>query len=586
MDNDKRINLLKNLLKLNNLDGYLIPSFDEFQNEYSPECLQRLKWLTGFTGSNGLVLITLDKNYFFTDGRYITQANNQLGDNFVIYDMQNIDSIYHEIFSKIVDEYSIGYDPLIFTKKNIEYYFKNYLKYRNNIQLVSVETNLVDEIWKRDIKFKTKAPFILDAKYTSETEKEKIHKVLEKFNTDYLLITSPQSICWLLNIRGCNLECTPLIMAYCLVDKNGVVEIFSDLEKIKSNYKYIKLYPFKEIKKRVAEINRDNKTIKFDYSQAPIWFLNNFNTQNLVNDKDPCILLKSIKNKIEIAGFEYATIQDGIALTRLFNWLENKVNFGEEISEIDVDKKLLKFKSDNKLFKSRSFETISSFGKNSAVIHYNPYVSDDAVIDKDNLFLLDCGSQYEFGTTDVTRTFCFGNPSKEQKLHYTLVLKGVINLSTLIFPKKTTGSQIDVLARQFLWKYCLDYPHGTGHGVGHYLSVYEGPQGISKYNNQEIFSDMIITIEPGYYIPNQYGIRIENIVVVKENKNNKEFLQFETLTLAPIAYNLIDIKLLTDNEKKWLLLYHKKVYNSLVPFLDQNDKNYLEKYLQFYNKLT
>ena len=244
------------------------------------------------------------------------------------------------------------------------------------------------------------------------------------------------------------------------------------------------------------------------------------------------------------------------------------------------------FKKQTPLFKSKSFETISSFGKNSAIIHYNPYDGNNSKIAQDDFFLLDCGSQYEFGTTDVTRTFFFGHPSEEQKLHYTLVLKGVINLSSLIFPKKTSGSQIDVLARQFLWKFFLDYPHGTGHGVGHYLSVHEGPQGISKFNHHELQNNMIVTIEPGYYIPEKYGIRIENIVVVKTVDGNKDFLQFETLTLAPIAYNLIDVNLLTANEKKWLLSYHKKISNTLYPFLDNIDKEYLEKYLQFYSNLA
>ena len=585
MNNIEKINLLRSYLKLNNLNGYFVPSFDEFQNEYSPECLQRLKWLTGFTGSNSLALITQDKNYFFTDGRYILQAEGQLGNHFAVYDMQDVNNIYTKVFNKITTDCCIGYDPLIFTKKNIDYYIKNYFKYRENIKLVSLEANLIDEIWKRDIKFKTKAPFILDAKYTSVTESVKVQNILTQFDTDYLLITSPQSICWLLNIRGNDLEYTPLIMAYCLIDNDGVIEIFSDLEKIKSKYKDIRLHPFRKIKERIIEINKNNKTIQFDDYQTPMWFFKNYNPQNIVNDKDPCVLPKSIKNKIEIAGFEYSVIQDGIALTKLFNWLEEKVSYDHEITEIDVDKKLLEFKKDNKLFRGKSFDTISSFGKNSAIIHYNPYVGDNLTISKNNFFLLDCGSQYEFGTTDVTRTFYFGNPNKKQKLHYTLVLKGLINLSSLVFPKKTLGSQIDALARQFLWQHALDYPHGTGHGVGHYLSVHEGPQGISKYNNQEIFSNMIITIEPGYYIPNKYGIRIENIVLVKEDENDDKFLRFETLTLAPIPYNLIAVDLLTDSEKNWLLIYHKKVYNSLVPFLNANNKKYLEKYLQFYTKL-
>jgi Xaa-Pro aminopeptidase len=586
MNSIKKINLLKNSFKTHNIDGYLVPSYDEFQNEFTPDCLQRLKWLTNFSGSNGLALITKDKHYLLTDSRYIIQAKNQLPDDCAILNMQNAEEIFTKIFSKISSKFSIGYDPFIFTKRGLEYFSKHYAKGNNYVELQPLENNLIDELWDRDKDFSTKAPLILDVKYTSETENQKISNLISKLKTEYLLITSPESICWLLNIRGSDLKYTPLIMAYCLISNQGDIEIFSNLKKIKSGYDNIKLSPFEDIKARLVELNNQNKTIQLDYSQTPIWFIDKFQKKNIIIDKNPCILPKSIKNEVEVAGIKYATIQDGIALTKLFNWLENKVSTNKEVTEIDVDEKLSYFKKQNPLFKSKSFETISSFGKNSAIIHYNPYDGNNSKIEHDNFFLLDCGSQYEFGTTDITRTFFFGKPSEEQKLHYTLVLKGVINLSTLIFPKKTSGSQIDALARQFLWKHFLDYPHGTGHGVGHYLSVHEGPQGISKFNHQELKNNMIITIEPGYYIPEKYGIRIENIVVVKTVGYNKDFLRLETLTLAPIAYNLIDVNLLTANDKKWLLSYHKKVSNTLSPFLDNIDKKYLEKYLQFYSNLA
>ena len=586
MNSIEKINLLKNSFETHNIDGYLVPSYDEFQNEFTPECLQRLKWLTNFSGSNGLALITKDKHYLFTDSRYTIQAKSQLPDDYTILNMQNAKEIFTKIFSKVSHKFSTGYDPFIFTKRGLEYFSKHYIKGNKHVELLPLENNLIDELWDRDKDFNTKAPLTLDVKYTSETENQKISNLISKLKAEYLLLTSPESICWLLNIRGSDLKYTPLIMAYCLISNQGDIEIFSNLKKIKSGYGNIKLFPFKDIKARLIELDNQNKTIQFDHSQTPIWFIDNFQKKNLIVDKNPCILPKSIKNEVEVAGIKYATIQDGIALTKLFNWLENKVSASKEITEIDVDEKLSYFKKQTPLFKSKSFETISSFGKNSAIIHYNPYDGNNSNIAQDDFFLLDCGSQYEFGTTDVTRTFFFGNPSEEQKLHYTLVLKGVINLSSLIFPKKTSGSQIDVLARQFLWKYFLDYPHGTGHGVGHYLSVHEGPQGISKFNHQELKNNMIVTIEPGYYIPEKYGIRIENIVVIKTVDDNKDFLQFETLTLAPIAYNLINVNLLTAKEKKWLLSYHKKVNNTLSPFLDNIDKEYLEKYLQFYSNLA
>ena len=375
-------------------------------------------------------------------------------------------------------------------------------------------------------------------------------------------------------------------MAYCLISHKGQIEIFSKLEKFISHSCDLIFYPFEQIKERILSINSTNESIQFDYSKTPIWFNQHLNSKKIMNNHDPCILLKSIKNKNEIAGFEYTMIQDGIALIKLFVWLRKQINDKIKITEIDVDKKLLFFKEKNNLFNTKSFETISSYGENSAVIHYNPYCGNNLNITNNHFYLLDCGSQYTCGTTDITRTFYFGTPTDNHKLYYTLVLKGLINLSSLFFPKKTSGSQIDVIARQFLWNKLLNYPHGTGHGVGYYSSVHEGPQGISPFNHQELCVDMINTIEPGYYIPGKYGIRIENMVIIKEVKENKNFLQFQTLTLVPIEYNLIDKNLLTFQEKRWLLLYHENILLKLAAYLTECEVNYLRMYIRFYKNLV
>ncbi len=586
MNNLKKISLLKTLLNKERVDGYLIASYDEFQNEHPPECLQRLKWLTNFSGSNGLALVTTNKCYFFTDGRYLIQAQNQLVDDFTVFDLQNIDNIYSEVFQGIRNQYVIGYDPMIFTRASLDWLQNKYIKNNKYVKMISLECNLIDNLWKRDKQCNTEAPLILNTKCTSESANQKIKKLLSKFETDYLLLTSPQSICWLLNMRGNDLIHEPLIMGYCIVSSQGEIAIYSGLQKIKLNYNNVKLYPFCSIKERILDIDRKNHSIQLDYFKTPIWFVTYFQEKNIVRSEDPCALPKSIKNDVEIAGFQYAMIQDGIALTKLFCWLEESINTKQEITEIDVDKQLLAFKKHNKLFKSKSFETISAYSENSAIIHYNPYCGKNLNIGINNFYLLDCGSQYTFGTTDITRTFHFDDPTEEQQLHYTLVLKGLINLSNLIFPKKTSGAQIDVIARQFLWNHCLDFPHGTGHGVGHYLSVHEGPQGINKFNHQELCKNMVITIEPGYYIPRQYGIRIENMTVVREVEGNQNFLQFETISLAPIGYNCIDNNLLTDDERKWLFLYHKKLYSRLRPFLQKNEIDYLKEHVKFYENLV
>ena len=587
MNDLPKISLLKDTLRKHDIDAYLVPSFDEFQNEFVPENLQRLEWLTNFTGSNGLALITKTRNYFFTDGRYITQASKELGNAaFKIYDMQDDEDIHFGVFKDIKSEFSIGYDPAIFTFPYLERFNKFFRHHKRHIKMIPIADNLVDAIWERPKKFKTDAAFVLNTKYTSQTEASKIDHVIESLDTDYILLTSPESICWLLNIRGNDLPYSPLIMCYCLIDNIGNVEIFSDITKLKCNYEHTNLFPFNAVKERILELNKQNKCIEYDPSKTPVWFIQNYQRRNILFREDPCMLQKARKDDIEISGFQYAVIQDGVALTMLFSWLEENISAGNKITEIDVDQKLLELKKERSLFKTRSFETVSAFGENSAIIHYNPCEGTNSTITSNNFYLLDCGSQYNCGTTDVSRTFYFGNPPKSAKLHYTLVLKGLINLSSLRFPVNTTGQQIDAIARQFLWQHGLDYSHGTGHGVGHYLSVHEGPQAITRKNSYALKSGMVLTIEPGYYIPNKYGIRIENLLFIAETIENSNFLKFETLTLAPIAFNLIDETLLTFLEKKWLIEYHERVYATLSPFLDNTTKSYLEKYLHYYANLT
>ena len=583
MNNKKKLIIIKTLLKNNNLDGYLIPSFDEFQNEFSPNCLNRLKWLSGFTGSNGLILITLSKTYFLTDGRYITQAKNQLISDYSVHDIQ---TFHQTFFDCNIIKLVIGYDPMIFTKRYILYFHQYCLLNEKKVEIKPIRHNIVDLIWKRKIEFSTITPFSVDLKYTYESVAEKLQKVLKSFDTDYIFITSSENICWLLNTRGCDLEYTPLFLAYCLIKHNGDIEIFSNIKKITNNYKKIKLFEFDQIQTRLRQINKEQQTIQCDDFTTPYWLFQNFESGRIKVKKDPCFILKAVKNKVEIAGFRYAMLQDGIALTKLFSWLQLQIILRNKVNEIDICIKLEEFKRNSKLYRGKSFETISAVGKNSSIIHYSPYHNNDNLyLSLDNWFLLDCGSQYEFGTTDVTRTFFFGTPKEEHKLSYTLVLKGFINLHTLKFPKGTNGSQIDVVARQFLWEHGLDYPHGTGHGVGHYLSVHEGPHAISKHNNQELLQNMVLTIEPGYYVPGKYGIRIENMVVVKESSLDNSFLEFENLTLSPISYNLIDTNMLTHNEKLWLASYHQVLQKKLNPYLDENCRAYLMEHTFFYNEL-
>ncbi len=571
-----RIEDLKGLFSKHELEGYIIPTKDEFNNEFLPNCNKRLEWFCGFSGSNGFLIITKESLLFFTDGRYVEQAKIELSEQIQVFDLKEKENIKCLFKQKI----NIGYDNFIFSSQDLKY-LKNL--FGDNLNFIAIKENLVDQIWSRERKFETKAPAILEEKVVYKNVEQKISSL--KFDADYLLITKPDAICWLLNMRGNDVPYSPLLMCYCLINREGQIDLFSNIQSIKSEYTKIIIHKISHIKNKILEINSSGKTIQLDEKNAPIWFEQNIDVGNLIIKEDPVDKLKSVKNKVEISGFQYAHIQDGIALLKLFYWLENSIQKRQEVSEIDISDKLERFKKENRIYKSPSFPSISAFGKNSAVIHYNPNKSkNSSAITDQSVYLLDSGSQYICGTTDVTRTLHFGSPSDEQKKYYTLVLKSLISLTNTKFPKETKAMQLDSIARRYLWNAGYNYPHGTGHGVGHYLSVHETPPTINPLSNHILEPNMVLSIEPGYYSPNNFGIRMENLVYVK--KSDKEgFLEFETLTLAPIAYNLIDERMMTYIEKRWLLQYHQKIKNFVSPYVKDEHLEYLQKHINHYSKL-
>ena len=557
-----RIKILRKKLKKYNIDGYIIPKNDEFFSEYAVN--DRLKIISNFSGSAGLAIILKKKNYLFVDGRYTIQAKQESGHQF------NIVEIYKSLPKNILKNLKIGFDPNLFTKKNLK------LNFGNSLKLISIENNLIDEIYKKE-NYKRKPFYSLNNKVVGESHQSKINKIskfLKLKKADYLFISSPENAAWLINIRGHDNPNSPIPNCRLLIDKRKNIFLIAE-EKVTSQIvKERKIQRDKIINpQRFDDFIKTLNGNKFVIDSLSCSILNekiirsNF---KIIREEDPCYKLKSIKNSVEINNTIQSHISDGLALTKFIYWLKN-VN-KKMITEIDAKNKLQKFRKLNKDYLFPSFETIAGTGSNGAIVHYKVSKKSNKIIKKNDLFLCDSGGQYNFGTTDVTRTICFSNPKQSIKDVYTKVLKGHIAVVQSDLKKDNTGKKIDVRARKFLKKDGLDYLHGTGHGVGFFLNVHEGPQSISKFNSIKIKEGMILSNEPGYYKKGAYGIRIENLIYVKKNKN---ILQFENLTLAPIEKDLINFKLLNKNEKNYLFRYHLEIYTKYSKFLNLKERKWL-----------
>ncbi len=569
--------ILKNLkaqIKSHKLAGFVIPSTDEFQNEYVPSSLNRLRYVTGFTGSNGVAIIGLNKSAFFTDGRYLLQAREQLDKSFQVLDIGAKASCdWFDIGLKKGDR--LGYDPMLHSKDNLAYYEKLGKKYGFTMQAVP---NLVDKIWQRD-DIKAEHAYQLAIKYAGRSTADKIKQVLSRMDekATHLLITNPDAICWLLNIRGADIEYTPFLLSFAILRRDGKIDLFTDPRKVGFKLQAVEVLELDKIYTGLEKLGKDKNTrVQLDAGRAPVKFL------HLLGDKallapNPIELLKACKNATEIQGFRKAHELDGLALGRFIYWLYKNTG---SITELEAAQKLLEFREECKQFVYPSFATISAYGSHASIIHYQPSSESDCRIGKSNFYLLDSGGQYYWGTTDVTRTMHLGKPSRRQKHLFTLVLKGHIRLAKAKFPKGTNGAHLDALARSALWQEGLDFAHGTGHGVGHFLSVHEGPHRISKSFASAVALEpgMIVSNEPGYYEDGKLGIRIESLLLVKEAKN-RNYLEFETLTLAPIQHSLIDYKMLDKDEAAWLDNYQRKVLAVFGLTLPKAELVWLVKYM-------
>ena len=556
-----KIRILRKKFIEHKIDGYIVPKNDEFFSEYCKN--NRLKFISNFSGSAGYAIILKNKNYLFVDGRYTIQAEIESSKNFKIVNYQKI--INCNLFKNLI----LGLDPKLFTSSQIKKFFiKN-----NKIKIIN--KNLIDEISRKKDNL-SKPFFSINDNIIGENFKSKIKKIknfLRKNKSDWIFISAPENVAWLLNIRGHDNPNSPIPNCSLLMSNNTIYLITK--RKNQNNLikrKKIKSKQIIETKNFKTLINKiRGKKIIIDIKTCSYFYENIFSKKfKILKKDDPIYFLKSIKNNSEIQNMIQSHILDGVALTKFLFWIKN-VN-KRKISEFNAQIKLEKFRKKNKKYLYPSFNTISGTGANGAIIHYRAKKEKSKIIKKTDIFLCDSGGQYKYGTTDVTRTICFSKQRNNIKNIFTRVLKGHIAVATTNLNQINTGQLIDKRARMFLKKINLDYLHGTGHGVGFFSNVHEGPQSISKYNKIKLLEGMILSNEPGYYKKGKFGIRIENLVYVKKLKKK---LLFENLTLAPIDIDLIDFKQLTLEEKNYLFKYHMTVYTKLAPFLQKNEKKWL-----------
>ena len=575
-----RLKLLKENMVIKGFDAFLVPRGDMFSGEEVPKNEERLKYISKFSGSAGYGIISSNqkvKSAIFSDGRYQLQMKKEIDKNdFDIFE-GGIKEI--SIFLKKNEENlnNIAIDPWLLTLRQY-YILKNTLE-TTQINFNFIETNLIDEVWI-DKNFEIqKDIFKLSIKNTGINSSVKINQLIKKIEGeggDYYILFRPTGLAWLLNIRGKDLKHTPISRSFCIVSKNGEVFIFSNNESFKrilNKKSKFYFYRFNELSSFIKSIK--NKIFLIDEEVLPMKIYSDLKSKKLNLKKIECPVekFKAIKNSKELNGIRIAHLKDGLAFIKLLLWFDKNVA-SEKLSEIIVANKLLEIRSLEKTFVCESFSTISAFNDNGAIIHYKASKLSDKKIVADGLYLLDTGGQYIEGTTDTTRTILVGKANSQMIEDYTLVLKGHIALAQAVFPEGTQGRELDTLARTALWSKGKDYAHGTGHGVGCFLSVHEGPISISKNSDCEIKSGMVISNEPGYYKNGKYGIRIENLEIVSKKyfKNNKvNFLCLENVTRVPIELNLIDKEKLSEDEISWINNYHDKVYKDLCQLVDSSN---------------
>jgi Xaa-Pro aminopeptidase len=592
IDFTTRLKALREELRKQKLDGFLAPVADEYQSEALPPSAQRVAFLTGFTGSAGLAALTSDrllgKAAFFTDGRYTLQANQQLPEG--LYEI--FDSVQKAPSDWLKENarpgFQIGFDPLLHTADSIERLQK--ALDRTGIDVVPVKANPIDAFWP-DRPAPPFAPvYAYDTRYAGQSSDDKRRQIAETLKKDGIqaaLITDSASIAWILNVRGGDLPYSPLPLSVAILRADASLEWFIDPRKITTGLEGflgadVTRYNMDDLPSALRRLGETRSRVRADPSEVSYWMMKALGKSGAKIDRgeDPCALPKACKNAAELEGMRAAHRRDGAALANFLCWLDANADSGS-VTELSAEEKLLECRAAMPMFKGLSFATIAGSGSNGAIVHYRATPESNRTLDPNSLFLIDSGGQYLDGTTDVTRTVAIGTPTAEMRDRFTRVLKGHIALAAIVFPEGTTGAELEVLARQYLWSAGLDYSHSTGHGVGSYLNVHEGPQGISRRGQTPIKPGMVLSYEPGYYKPKHYGIRIENVQAVVErielNTPEHKMLGFEPLTLAPIDRRLIDTVLLLPAEREWLNAYHARVRQAIRPLVSNGTVGWLER---------
>jgi Xaa-Pro aminopeptidase len=579
-----RLAALRAALAQRGLDGFIVPRADRYQNEYVPPCAERLAWLTGFTGSAGVAIVLADRAAVFVDGRYLVQVRDEVDTK--AFSVEHL--VEHPPVQWIEENLpkgaGLGYSPWLHTVDGAERLAKACAAAGG--ELVAVDDNPVDACWNDRPQPPLGAVVLHDLRFAGETASAKLGRLRATLaNADALVVSDPHAVSWLFNIRGSDIPHTPVALAFAVVPKEGRPAIYIDGRKLGNDVRHA-LEELAEVRepfqfeRDLAALGEGKRSVRLDPASCPeaIARLIERNGGIVVRGSDPVVPMKAVKNAAEIAGARAAQLRDGVAVTRFLCWFDREASHGR-LTEIGAVEALESFRRDTGALKDVSFPTIAGAGPDGAIVHYRVTRKSNRRIAPDQLFLVDSGGQYEDGTTDITRTIAVGKPAVDMRKAFTLVLKGHIAIARAVFPDGTSGAQLDTLARQFLWREGLDFDHGTGHGVGSYLSVHEGPARIAKLGTAPLRRGMILSNEPGYYRAGAYGIRIENLVLVTEAKAaasaEKPLNAFETLTLAPIDARLVDVPLMTADEIAWFDAYHARVRDAIAPLLDAQTREWL-----------
>jgi Xaa-Pro aminopeptidase len=581
-----RVAALRTELARRGLTGWIVPRADRQQNEYVPACEERLAWLTGFTGSAGAAIILMDRAVLFVDGRYTLQAREQVDTSLFAIEHLVETPPDRWIEQNLAPGDRLGYDPWLHTVEGAERLSKACAA--AEAALVPVEPDLIDSIWTDRPAPPLGAVTLHGLRFAGESAAEKLSRIraeLTKLRADALVVSDPHAVAWAFNIRGADVTHTPLPLAFAVIPREGRPALYIDGRKLSNDVRN-RLETLADVREptdfvaALTELGRQKKTARLDQATAAdaLARLITGHGGKVTRGADPIALMKAVKNDVEIAGARAAHIRDGAAVTRFLAWFDREAPHAK-LTEIDAVAALESFRRETGLLKDISFPTIAGAGPDGAIVHYRVTKKTNRVIATGELFLIDSGAQYEDGTTDITRTIVLGAPTAEMRDRFTRVLKGHIAIARAVFPEGTTGAQLDSFARQFLWAEGLDFDHGTGHGVGSYLSVHEGPARISKLGSAALKRGMILSNEPGYYRSGAYGIRIENLVLVVEAPPvagaEKALNGFETLTLAPIDRRLVVAEMLTADETAWLDRYHARVAATLSPLVDAETRTWL-----------